>query len=70
MINEPEPETKTEPTIAPESEPQCESDQVCEPAPPSIAVGVLVKYEGIEEHPDHNPTTEGEPLLNMIIMRN
>ncbi|ROL32976.1 hypothetical protein DPX16_5871 [Anabarilius grahami] len=45
---------------------QCESDQVCEPAPPCIAVGYLVKFEGVEEDPAYNPDAEGELRLDSM----
>lgn len=60
MMNEFESETRTGPGITLEPEPQCESDQVCEQAPPYIAMGLSVDIEGSEEKPAHNPAAEGE----------
>ncbi|ROK87110.1 hypothetical protein DPX16_10250 [Anabarilius grahami] len=53
-------ETKTEPIIALEPEPDEESDQVQEPATSSVPVGVLVKYKGMKWRPGHISKTEGE----------
>lgn len=49
MIHKPEPEIRTEPTIALEPEPHEMSDQLREPATSCDAVGVLVEYEGMGE---------------------
>ncbi len=55
----------TEEIIAPEPEPQDKSDQVREPATPSIALGVLVEFEGMVLNPVHSPTAEGELQLDL-----
>lgn len=47
----------TEQDITPELE-LAASDLVCEPAAPSIAVGALVEYEGIEVSADRPPTSQ------------
>ncbi|KAL0161864.1 hypothetical protein M9458_041260, partial [Cirrhinus mrigala] len=55
VMREPEPErTQSVP------EPQKESSQVCEPAPPCIALGSLVENEGMEKDPSHYPTAEDD----------
>lgn len=48
------------------SEPELHmSEQVCEPAVSSIAVGVLLVYEGMEVNPAHTPATESEFLSTL-----
>lgn len=61
---------RTEPTITPEPEPHCESDQVWDLAPPCIAVGCLVKFEGVEKDPAYNPAAEGELRLDSMEYNN
>lgn len=63
-----EPEMWTEPIIAPERKPNCDSDLVCKVASLCIAMEHLVVYEGMEENPDHNPTAEGELKLASVII--
>ncbi len=55
----------TEEIIAPEPEPQDKSDQVREPAAPSIGLGALVEIEGMVLKPVHTPTAEGELQLDL-----
>lgn len=43
VMNKPETEKWTEPSIAPEPEPHCECDQVCEPVLTSVPVVVLAE---------------------------
>ncbi len=64
MINEPSQRT-TEEIIAPEPEPQDKSDQVREPAAPSIVWEALVEIEGMVLKPVHTPTAEGELQLDL-----
>ncbi|ROL41951.1 hypothetical protein DPX16_9214 [Anabarilius grahami] len=52
--------------IATESE-QRAPDQVCEPAEPSIAEGVLVDFEGSEVSPTHPPATESEFFADTLL---
>jgi len=42
------------------------SDQVCEHAAPSITVGALVEYEGVEVSPTHPAATESQSLLALM----
>ncbi|ROL55154.1 hypothetical protein DPX16_5439 [Anabarilius grahami] len=58
---EPAPTRATEQDIATEPE-QRGTDQVCEPAVPSVAEGILVEYEGMEVSPTQPPATEIWPL--------
>lgn len=51
-MSNPVPEGSIEPNITHEPE-GTPFDQVCEPGDTSIAVGVLVEYEGIEASPAH-----------------
>ncbi|ROL45369.1 hypothetical protein DPX16_4710 [Anabarilius grahami] len=60
---EPAPTRATEQDIATEPE-QRGTDQVCEPAVPSVAEGILVEYEGMEVSPTQPPATESEFLVN------
>ncbi|CAM4693872.1 unnamed protein product [Leuciscus chuanchicus] len=57
------PEPTADGEQAPEGVTEYMSDQVCEPATLSIAVGVLVEIEGMELSPAYNPAT----VLEMII---
>lgn len=59
-MNEPEPTMRTEPTIALEPEPHCESDRLREPAATCVVVGVLVEFKVLEDKPTHNPVAETE----------
>lgn len=45
--------------IRPKSELVTESDQVREPAPTSVPVGIMVEIDGMEWSPAHIPTEEG-----------
>lgn len=63
MMHKPEPETRTETTIAPEPKPQCQSDQLYEAATTCVFMGLMVEFEGLEENPAHHPNTGGELLL-------
>lgn len=45
-------------TVILELEPEVESEQVCEPVPLSIPVGLLVEYQGMERVPTHTPKAE------------
>ncbi|XP_077050878.1 uncharacterized protein LOC143701134 [Siphateles boraxobius] len=56
---QPAPTEATEQNITPEL---LESDQVREPPAPSIAVGVLVEYEGMEANPAHRSAIERVPF--------
>lgn len=47
------------------STPRCEECQH-EPTVPSVAVGVLVDYEGMEASPSHPTATEREYQLNLM----
>lgn len=49
-----------------QSEPNNESDQVCEPATMPVPVGILMDYEGMEEGLAHIPTTKGELQLASV----
>lgn len=53
---EPEPERRTDSTIASEPEPRQMSDQVREPATSSVPVGLLLEFKGMEVSPAHTPT--------------
>ncbi|ROL41256.1 hypothetical protein DPX16_10408 [Anabarilius grahami] len=55
--------TPLELSIAPEHEPNAESDKVHEPATSSVPVSVLVECEGMEGSPAYTPTTEHELYL-------
>ncbi|XP_077066029.1 uncharacterized protein LOC143720442 [Siphateles boraxobius] len=61
-----EPTTKTAPELKPEAvfvlhpEPHREPDQVREPAKPSVQVGILVEYEGMDESPAYTSAAERE----------
>lgn len=50
---------RTPEAIRPKPEPVTESDQVREPAPTSVPVGILVEIHGMEWSPAHIPTEEG-----------
>lgn len=65
-IYEPVPTRATWDYIAPEPE-QSEPDQVCEPAEPSIANGVLVNFEGSQVSPAHPPSIENEFLAETLL---
>lgn len=55
-----EPELTPKPNFIPESY------QLREQATPSVPVGVLVEYEGMDWNPDHTPDTEGEMCLASV----
>ncbi|XDV42213.1 hypothetical protein PO909_010920 [Leuciscus waleckii] len=59
VMHEPAPVKRTEPTIALETEPHSESDQVHKLATSCATAGVLVEFEDMEEDPAQTPTTEG-----------
>ncbi|ROL42589.1 hypothetical protein DPX16_13996 [Anabarilius grahami] len=64
---EPEPEEgRTGPAIALEPKHPGESDLGCEQATQSIAVGVLVEFEGMEVSHAHPPATESEYQLDLL----
>ncbi|ROL51855.1 hypothetical protein DPX16_19374 [Anabarilius grahami] len=64
---EPTPEDKeVELNIAPEPKHRQESDQGCEPTSSSIAVGVLVEFEGMDASPAQIPATESEQQLDLL----
>ncbi|ROL48488.1 hypothetical protein DPX16_2195 [Anabarilius grahami] len=52
--------------IAPEPKHRQESDQGCEPTSSSIAVGVLVEFEGMDASPAQTPATESEQQLDLL----
>ncbi len=66
-IKVPAPFKVTEPLIAPEPGLKNVTDQVCEPAKPCV-VGIIVEIEGMEDNPNHTPTTEGELLLDSELL--
>ncbi|ROJ25421.1 hypothetical protein DPX16_3586 [Anabarilius grahami] len=63
---EPTPEEEVELNIAPEPKHRHESDQGCEPTSSSIAVGVLVEFEGMDASPTQTPATESEQQLDLL----
>jgi len=65
-MHKPVPDTRTEQAIASEPKPHKMSDQECEAATSCATVGLLVKFEGMEEDPAHSLTTEGELLLTSV----
>ncbi|KAL0170458.1 hypothetical protein M9458_035054, partial [Cirrhinus mrigala] len=56
----PEPTTMKVPEVVPEPKPHKMFDQVCEPATPCIAVGLLMDFEGMKDDPAYIPTTQND----------
>ena len=57
LTTEPEPQSTTflQPCLSPEPIQSEQTEQVCEPIPVSVPVGILTEYEGMEWSPVHTP---------------